>query len=259
MYILIGDIGNTVAKLCLIDVKTYKLNKILYLDSKKIISQNFLKKELSKIFKKKNIMNIALFSCVVPLYEKELKKVLKKYYHINLREIKNKGINKIVKLAIKDKNLVGSDRVANAVGVFKKYKTNSIVLDFGTATTFDVVTSDGFYKGGIIAPGINNSIKSLSTSADQIPIFSLKKPRIIIGKNTLEALSSGFYWGYSGLINNLIHKIEMETKKKHKIILTGGYAALFKTSINRLCVIDKNITIDGVIEIYKANEEYLKK
>ena len=143
------------------------------------------------------------------------------------------------------------------MGVFKKYKTNCIVLDFGTATTFDVVTKNGFYNGGVIAPGLNISMKSLTNSAAQIPLFSIKKQKKIVGKNTLEALYSGFYWGYTGLINNIILKIEDETKKKYKIIFTGGYANLFKTSINRTFNIDKNITINGIIEIFKANKKRL--
>ena len=96
-------------------------------------------------------------------------------------------------------------------------------------------------------------------SADQIPIFSLKKQKKIIGKNTVEALRSGFYWGYSGLINNIILKIEKETGKKYKIIFTGGYSDLFKTSILRKFTIDKNITIVGIIEIFKKNRNYLSK
>jgi len=96
-------------------------------------------------------------------------------------------------------------------------------------------------------------MNSLISSADQIPIFSIKKQKKIIGKNTIEALRSGFYWGYIGLINNIILRIEKETKKKYKIIFTGGYASLFKTSIIRPFKIDKNITIKGVIEIFKEN------
>ena len=130
-------------------------------------------------------------------------------------------------------------------------------MDFGTATTFDVITKNGFYNGGIIAPGVKLSIKSLIKSADQIPPFFIKKQKKIIGKNTIEALRSGFYWGYSGLINNIIFKIETETKKKYKIIFTGGYANLFKTSIIRPFTIDKNITINGIIEIFKKNSKYL--
>ena len=198
-----------------------------------------------------------MFSSVVPKYHLILRKFLKRFYNINLREIKEKTFNKIVKINIKNNNQVGSDRIANAVGVYKKYKSNCIVLDFGTATTFDVITKNGIYNGGIIAPGVNLSLKSLVRSADQIPIFSIKRQKKIIGKNTIEALRSGFYWGYVGLINYIILKIEKETKKKYKIIFTGGYASLFKTSIIRRFTIDKNITINGIIEIFRKNKEYL--
>ena len=119
------------------------------------------------------------------------------------------------------------------------------------------MTNKGIYNGGIIAPGVNLSIKSLTNSADQIPTFTIKTQKKIIGKNTVEALRSGFYWGYSGLINNIILKIEKETKRKYKIIFTGGYASLFKTSIIRPFKIDKNITVNGIIEIFKHNIKYL--
>jgi len=257
MNVLIGDIGNTITKICLVEIKSFNVKKIIYFNSSNITSKNYLRKNLKKIIKNKSINKVALFSSVVPKYQSILKKLLKKVYKIKLREIKESTINKIIKINIKNRNQVGSDRIANAVGVYKKYKTNCIVLDFGTATTFDVVTKNGIYNGGIIAPGVNLSIKSLSSSADQIPTFSIKKQKKIIGKNTIEALYSGFYWGYSGLINNIILKIEKETKKKYKIIFTGGYADLFKTSIIRSFTIDKNITIEGIIEIFKKNKKYL--
>ena len=257
MNVLIGDIGNTITKICLVEIKKLKLKKIIYFNSSYITSKNYLKKNLKTIIKNKSVNKIALFSSVVPKYQLLLSRFLNKVYKIKLREIKEKRINKIIKINIKNKNQVGSDRIANAVGAYKKYKTNCIVLDFGTATTFDVVTKSGIYNGGIIAPGVNLSIKSLSSSADQIPVFSIKKQKNVIGKNTIEALYSGFYWGYSGLINNIIFKIEKETKKKYKIIFTGGYADLFKTSIIRPFTIDKNITIEGIIEIFKVNKKYL--
>ena len=257
MNALIGDIGNTTTKICLIEAKTFKVKKIIYFSSDNIPLKNFLKNKFKDILKNRSINKVALFSSVVPKYQLLLKNFLREFYETKLREIKEKGINKIVKINIKNKNQVGSDRIANAVGVCKKYKTNCIVLDFGTATTFDVVTKNGIYNGGIIAPGVNLSIKSLINSADQIPIFNIKKQKKIIGKNTIEALRSGFYWGYSGLINNIILKIEKETKKKYKIIFTGGYANIFKTSIIRPFTIDSNITINGIIEIFKENKKYL--
>ena len=257
MKALVGDIGNTVTKICLIDLKTLKIKKIIYFNSSNICSSYLLKKDLNKIIKHKDIYKIALFSSVVPKYQFMLSKFLKKFYKTKLREIKEDNIKKIVKINIKNKKQVGSDRIANAVGVYKKYKKNCIVLDFGTATTFDVITKTGIYNGGIIAPGINISLKSLVNSADQIPTFLIKKQKKIIGKNTIEALRSGFYWGYVGLINNIILRIEMETKKKYKVIFTGGYAELFKSSIKRPFTIDKNITIKGIIEIFKKNIKYL--
>ena len=257
MNALIGDIGNTTTKICLIDTKDFKIKKTIYFNSHNISSRNFLKKNLKKIIKEKSINKVALFSSVVPKYQLLLRKFLNKVYKIKLKEIKENRIKKIVRINIKNKKQVGSDRIANAAGVYKKYKSNCIVLDFGTATTFDVVTKNGIYNGGVIAPGVNLSIKSLASSADQIPFFSIKKQKKIIGKNTIEALRAGFYWGYSGLINNIILKIEKETRKKYKIIFTGGYAHLFKTSINRSFTIDKHITIKGIIEIFKENKKYL--
>ena len=257
MNVLIGDIGNTNTKICLLDLKTFRIKKIIFFNSNNLVLKKKLKNKFNILFKKLSITHVALFSSVVPKYYFILKKFLKKNYKIKLFEIKDNQINKIVKINVKNKNQVGSDRISNAVGVFKKYKSNCIVLDFGTATTFDVVTKNGHYNGGIIAPGINLSLKSLVNSADLIPTFLLKKQNKIVGKNTIEALRSGFYWGYTGLINNIILKIEKETKKKYKIIFTGGYADLFKSSIIRPFKIDKNITIKGIVEIFKKNKKQL--
>ncbi len=259
MNVLIGDIGNTTTKICLTENSKFKLTKTIFFSSKKIVSHNFLLKLFKKLLKNKNLEKTALFSSVVPKYYFILKKFLHNTYKINLKEIKDNNINKIIKINLKNKKQVGSDRIANAVGVYKKYKSDCIVLDFGTATTFDVITKNGIYNGGIIAPGVNLSIKSLINFADQIPSFSIKKQKRVVGKNTIEALHSGFYWGYTGLINNIIFKIEKETRKKYKIIFTGGYADIFKTSITKSFTIDKDVTIRGIIEIYKTNEKYLNK
>ena len=257
MHIRIGDIGNTITKFCLIRSNNFKIQKIIYLNSKNISSTKYLFKLLKSTFKNKSIKRTALFSSVVPMYYSTFKRMLKSQFNIDLLEIKEKKINKIIKIKVKNSNQVGSDRIANAVGVYKNYKSNCIVVDFGTATTFDVVTKSGSYIGGVIAPGVNLSIKSLANSADQIPLFNIKKQNKIIGKNTIEALRSGFYWGYSGLINNIILKIQQETQKKYKIVFTGGFADLFKTSIIGPFTIDKNVTIKGIIEIFKQNKNNL--
>ena len=145
MYILIGDIGNTITKICLVDYNSFKLKKILYINSNQI-THKYFKKRLIKFFLNKKINKISLISSVVPKYYKILKKILYNLRKIHLKEIKEKNIKKIVRINIKNKNQVGSDRIANAVAVYKKFKSNCIVLDFGTATTFDVVTKKGICK-----------------------------------------------------------------------------------------------------------------
>ena len=127
---------------------------------------------------------------------------------------------------------------------------NCLIIDFGTATTFDIVRK-GKYEGGVIAPGVKSSIKNLSQSTALLPLINLKYNQKSYGKNTKDALNAGFVWGYEGLINNIINKITLNWKNDYKIILTGGYANLFKKIIKRRTIIDQNITIKGVSRVYK--------
>jgi len=232
MNALIGDIGNTITKICVIEINSFKILKTIYLNTNKIFSKNFLKKALKKIFKKKTIYRVALFSSVVPKYQKILENFLKKEYAIKLREIKEKNIKKIVKINIKNKNQVGSDRIANAVGVYKWYKSNCIVLDFGTATTFDVVTKNGIYNGGIIAPGDNHSLKRLVSAADQIPFFSITKQKKIIGKNTSffkKQIRNNIPFTVSknlqNAVNNICKDIKFTQDSKNTILLSPAAAS----------------------------------
>ena len=144
---------------------------------------------------------------------------------------------------------VGSDRITNAISLVNN-KNNFIILDFGTATTFDVIVKDT-YVGGIIAPGISLSLNTLSDKATLIPRINLKKIKNIIGKDTISAVRSGFFWGYAGLIDNIINLIKKETRKSFKIIITGGFSNLFKKSINTKVNHNKDITINGLIKISK--------
>ena len=129
-------------------------------------------------------------------------------------------------------------------------KNNFIILDFGTATTFDVVIKNN-YKGGIIAPGIQISLNTLSDKATLIPKIDLKKINKIIGIDTISAVRSGFFWGYAGLIDNIINLIKKETGKSFKLIITGGFSKLFKNSIKTKVTHNKNITAKGLIKISK--------
>ena len=157
-------------------------------------------------------------------------------------------MNKVIKIKVNRKQ-VGSDRLANSIAVISKRK-NYIILDFGTATTFDVVIGN-VYRGGVIAPGLNISLNTLINKATLIPTLNLKKIKKVIGKNTVSAVRSGFFWGYVGLINNIIALIKKETKKSFKIIITGGFSSLFVNSLRFKVVIDKDITLKGLIKSAK--------
>ncbi len=244
MNYIIGDIGNTSTRICLFK-KSKIINSIIF-DTKKIFLKNFLKKIIKK-FSKKNLKNEILFSCVVPLALKEIKKILKKTNYIVL-EIKNLNLKKMIKINIKNIKQLGSDRIVNSIKG-KEFK-NCLIIDFGTATTFDIV-KNGIYEGGVIAPGIKLSIKNLSQSTALLPMFDLKNQQKSYGKNTKAALNAGFIWGYEGLINNIINKITNKWKMDYKIILTGGYANLFKKIIKRRTIVDQNITIKGVSKVYR--------
>ena len=245
MKYLIGDIGNTSTKICFLNHK-FKIIKHFDIDTKKNIKNNFLKRILSH-YKTKNLNPNFLFSSVVPSAFKEMKKRFK-YTKYKIYEIKDFDLKKIIKLNVKNTKQLGSDRIANTIGV-QKFK-NCLVVDFGTATTFDVI-KNGIYEGGVIAPGVKLSITNLYNSTALLPLIKLKNIKKIFGKNTKDALNAGFKWGYEGLINNIINKIVKTNKTNFKIILTGGYANFFKNSIKKKVLIDQNITIKGIAKIYK--------
>ena len=244
MHYIIGDIGNTSTRICLFNKS--KITRSIIFDTKKIFLKGYIKKILNRLLIK-NLEKKILFSCVVPMALKKIKKVLKETNY-RVFEIKSFNLKKLIKINIKNINQLGSDRIVNSIEG-KKFK-NCLIIDFGTATTFDIV-KNGTYEGGVIAPGVELSIKNLSQSTALLPMFNLKNKQKSYGKNTKDALNAGFIWGYEGLINNIINKITKNWKINYKIILTGGYANLFKKIIKRQTIIDQNITIKGVSRVYR--------
>ncbi len=245
MYIL-GDIGNSETKVFLVN-SDYKIIRNINFSSKqinkKIINSNF--KLLVKDFKK---IKKILFCSVVPKSFTLVKNFLQKKTKCRCYEIKDLNLKSLININV-NFNQVGSDRLTNAISLLNQ-KDNFIILDFGTATTFDVVIKKT-YKGGIIAPGIRISLNTLSDKAALIPKINLKKINKIIGNDTISAVRSGFFWGYSGLIDNIVNLIKKETNKSFKLIITGGFSSLFKSSIKTKVILDKNITIKGLIKISK--------
>ena len=243
---IVGDIGNTDVKICLLDNK-FKIIKKTIIKSNEI-TQRLIKIKLKYFLKYKNNLEHIVFSSVAPEIYKKFSIFFKKNFNKKIIEIKNLKLDKLIDIKV-NKKQVGSDRLANSIAAID-FRNNYIIIDFGTATTFDVLIKKK-YLGGIISPGINLSLNTLISKASLIPEINLKKIANVIGKNTLDAVRSGFFWGYAGLIDNMIKLIRKQTKSKFKIILTGGLADLYKSSIYSKSKVDKDLTIKGIIKIAK--------
>ena len=245
MYIL-GDIGNTETKIFLISINNRIIKKLI------LSSKDINHSKLDKLFANfkidyKKIKKI-LFCSVVPNSFNIIKKYLSKKTKLKCYEVKDLNLKSLIRIKVNYKQ-VGSDRLTNAVSLMNN-KNNFIVLDFGTATTFDVLIKNTYF-GGIIAPGVRLSLNTLSDKATLIPKIDLKKIKNVIGNDTISAVRSGFFWGYAGLIDNIINLIKKETRKSFKVIITGGFSNLFKNSIKTKVNHNKDITINGLIKISK--------
>lgn len=147
----------------------------------------------------------------------------------------------------------GADRLVNALGAHLKYPGDLIVIDSGTATTFDVIAADGAFEGGVIAPGINLSLQALHEAAAMLPRIAIQKPEKVIGKDTVSNMQSGVFWGYIALIEGLVARIKAEWGKPMTVIGTGGVASLFEGATESIDAFDPDLTIRGLLEIWRRN------
>ena len=243
MY-LIGDIGNSEIKICLVNKKNKIFKRINF--SAINLSLKDLNKNLDKIKNYLPKVEKVLFCSVVPKYLNLIKRFLKPKTKVKFFEVKQLNLSSIIKIKVNYRQ-VGSDRITNAISLADN-KKNYIIIDLGTATTFDVLIKN-VYIGGIIAPGVKLSLTTLSDKASLIPNVNLKKIKRIIGNDTITAVRSGFFWGYAGLIDNIVNLIKKEARKSFKIIITGGFSSLFKNPIKTKVFEDKDITLKGLIRI----------
>ncbi len=243
---ILGDIGNSETKVFLVNSNN-RIIKNINFPSKKIDSK-ILDKKFSFLIKDYSNIKKILFCSVVPKSFQLIKRFLIKKVKKKCYEVKDLKLKSLININVNYKQ-VGSDRLTNAISLVNN-KDNFIVLDFGTATTFDVIIKKT-YKGGVIAPGIKISLNTLSDKATLIPKINLKKIKRIIGIDTISAVRSGFFWGYSGLIDNIVNLIKKETGLSFKLVITGGFSDLFKNSIKNKVIQNKDITIKGLIKISK--------
>lgn len=163
-----------------------------------------------------------------------------------------------IKINLNNPREVGADRVVNALAAKKRYKPPLIIVDFGTATTFDVVNDEGSYCGGAIAPGINLSLEALHQAAAKLPRIAVEPPENVIGTSTIGAMQSGVFWGYVGLIEGLVGRIQHEYGTPMTVIATGGLAPLFAKRCPALQHIDRDLTMAGLLEMYAINRELIR-
>jgi type III pantothenate kinase len=200
----------------------------------------------------------AIIASVVPtltgLIHEAIKKFTSETSTGKILVIGQDDVNLNIDIQVQNKNEVGHDRLINSIAGFQKFGGNLIIIDFGTATTFDVVGENGEYLGGVIAPGVNLSLKALHDMTAQLPKISVKSQKNVIGKNTVEAMNSGVYFGYISLIEGMIQKIENELGHKTSRIITGGLAELFRDALKN-CVKyhEPDLTLEGLCMVYEQN------
>ena len=197
-------------------------------------------------------LDACIISTVVPQSLFNLRNLSRRYLHAEplvVGENASLGID----IRIEKPSEAGADRLVNAIGGFMDYGGPLIIVDSGTATTFDVVGEDGGFEGGVIAPGINLSMQALHQAAARLPRVGIERPASVIGRGTVEAMQSGVYWGYVGLIDSLIDRIKAEYGRPMTVIATGGVASLFEGASERIDRFDHDLTIRGLLEIFRRS------
>ncbi|MEW5726513.1 MAG: type III pantothenate kinase [Pseudomonadota bacterium] len=202
---------------------------------------------------KRTDIDACIIASVVPAMVFNLKTLCRRYFACEPVVVGDEGVELGLEIRLDRPEEVGADRLVNAVAAHKFYNGPLIVIDFGTATTFDVVDSDGNYCGGAIAPGINLSLEALHMAAAKLPRVAIGRPRQVIGKATVPAMQSGIFWGYIGLIEGLVKRIEEEFGSRMLVVATGGLAPLFAESTPVIQQLDPDLTLRGLLEIHRRN------
>jgi len=198
------------------------------------------------------ILDACIISSVVPQSVFNLRNLSRRYLNAE-PQIIGENVDIGIEIRVSNPSEVGADRLVNAAGAHALYTGGLIVVDSGTATTLDVVASDGGFMGGAIAPGIHMSVEALHTTAAKLPRVSLVKPKHVIGIDTVTAMQSGVFWGYMSLIEGMISRIKAEWKEPLTVIATGGVAALFHDATTTIDHFNPDLTICGLLDIYHRN------
>jgi type III pantothenate kinase len=194
----------------------------------------------------------AVISSVVPQALPPLRSMCREFFDCAAKVVgENLGVT--IPVSVESPGEVGADRLVNAVAAHSRYEGPLIVVDFGTATTFDVIDADGAYCGGVIAAGINLSLEALSRAAAKLPRIAVERPHRVIGTSTVSAMQSGVFWGYVSLIEGVVAKIKSEFGQPMTVIATGGLAGLFAGATETIEHVDRDLTMAGLVELFYAD------
>jgi type III pantothenate kinase len=255
MMLLVIDVGNTNTVIGLFDG-----NKLLHnwrvrtvadhtMDEYGMLIVNLYK--TGKVSSKS--VNDIIISCVVPPMLNILEPLCEKYFHVKPL-IVGPGIRTGMPIYYDNPKEVGADRIVNAVAGYEKYGGDLIIVDFGTATTFDYVSKNGEYMGGCISPGIVISSEALFERASKLPRVEFSRPRSIIAKDTVSSMQAGIMYGYAGLVDGIVERMKAEAKSNPKVIATGGLAKVIAQETKSINIVDEMLTLEGLRLIYLKNK-----
>lgn len=212
---------------------------------------------LEQLMKSANLspadITASIIATVVPATLFSLKSLCREYFDSDPLIVGEDGVDLGLKILIDRADDVGADRLVNAIAAHQKYGGPLIVVDFGTATTFDVIDADGNYVGGVIAPGVNLSLEALHMAAAQLPRVGIQRTERVIGKSTVEAMQSGIYWGYVSMIEGLVRRLSEEHGAEMEVIATGGLAELFAGATDCINHSDPDLILRGLLALYRQN------
>ncbi|MCX7816426.1 MAG: type III pantothenate kinase [Syntrophales bacterium] len=253
--LLVVDVGNTNTVLGLFDgdilIHDWRIRTVTdhTVDEYGMLIYNLYKS--SRISTSRKVSAIVI-SCVVPPMLNILIPMCEKYFNLKPL-IVGPGIKTGMPIYYDNPKEVGADRIVNAVAAYEKYRQELIIVDFGTATTFDYISPKGEYMGGCIAPGIMISCEALFQKAAKLPRVELCTPKTVIAKDTVTSMQAGIMYGYAGLVDGIVERMRSESKGNPKVIATGGLARIIAPETKTIEVVDDLLTLEGLKIIYQRN------